>query len=82
MPIVTCRQFRGVRTWVRIYDLFRSLVPSATLSLEQLMFLLMAIATGETHDLAECVGCQATILIDPAGTARRLCIHCAEEPNG
>jgi len=64
---------------VQLYDVFCRLVPSATLSLEQLLFLLMSLATGEVHDLAPCSGCQAIILIDPLGAARRLCMHCAEE---
>ena len=64
---------------VQLYDVFCRLVPSATLSLEQLLFLLMSLATGEVHDLAPCSRCQAIILIDPLGAARRLCMHCAEE---
>lgn len=60
-----------------VYDLFLALVPSASLTVEQLIFLLMSLATREHHDIASCLSCRASILIDPLGSARRLCMHCA-----
>lgn len=64
---------------VVVYDMYRRLVPSTSISCEQLMGLLSTLVSGETYDIGCCdrTNCRAAILVDPLSvTARRLCMLC------
>lgn len=59
-----------------IYDLYRALVPSAAMTVEQLISLVTSLADGESHEIGKCLACSAAILVDPLGRSRRICMHC------
>jgi hypothetical protein len=66
------------------FELFRTAIPQARLTLEQLVLLVLTVAEGDSWALDHCTRCHATILIDQLDRApRRLCAHCkSSEENG
>jgi len=62
-----------------IYDLYRALVPAASMTMDQLISLLLSLADGERHDIGRCCDCSGVILVDPFGKERRICMHCVLE---
>jgi hypothetical protein len=64
---------------MRIHDSFCEMVPSARITLEQLFWLLLALADGESQDVAPCEGCDAALLFCPWDPPPRPCINCSDE---
>src|SRR6185437_619018 len=62
------------------FELFRLMVPGATLNLDRFIILVMALA--ERHlTVGHCGQCRALILLDPLGAKRLLCNWCEGEPS-
>jgi hypothetical protein len=61
------------------FELFRLVVPGATLNLDRMILLVMALAERQLT-VAHCSQCRATILLDPLGAKRRRCVSCERQP--
>lgn len=61
------------------FELFRLVVPGATLNLDRMILLVMALAERQLT-VGHCSQCRATILLDPLGAKRRRCISCERQP--
>jgi hypothetical protein len=55
------------------FELFRLIVPGATLNLDRCILLVMAL-TERQLTVGRCSQCQAVILLDPLGAKRSLCV--------
>lgn len=62
------------------FELFRLMVPGATLNLDRFILLVMALAERQLT-VGHCDHCRALILLDPLGLKRRLCVWCEREPS-
>ena len=69
---------RGERL-LAAFEIFREVIPQARLTLEQLVFLVLALAEGKSCQIDHCTRCHATILIDRLGAPRVLCGLCGSE---
>jgi hypothetical protein len=58
------------------YDVYRRLVPNAQLTFEQLVVLVVSLATDERWALERCMSCESHLLIDPLSLEPRLCAQC------
>lgn len=63
------------------FELFRLMVPGATLNLDRFILLVMALAERQLT-VGHCGQCHALILLDPLGAKRLLCVWCEGEPSG
>lgn len=63
----------------KAFELFRFMVPGATLSLDWLILLVIALAERQLI-VGRCGECQAVILLDPLGPKRTLCVSCERRP--
>jgi hypothetical protein len=61
------------------FELFREIVPSARLTLEQAISLVYAVSEGQLCSLDHCTQCRALILVDHLSLTRRVCTHCQNE---
>jgi len=61
------------------FELFRLIVPGATLNLDRMILLVMALAERQLT-VGHCSHCRATILLDPLGAKRRRCVSCERQP--
>lgn len=62
------------------FELFRLMIPGATLNLDRFILLVMALA--ERHlTVGHCSHCRALILLDPLGVKRRSCVSCEKYPS-
>jgi hypothetical protein len=61
------------------FELYREIVPAASLTLEQVISLVFALSEGVQCSLDHCTRCRALILVDHLSVARRVCAHCPEE---
>jgi hypothetical protein len=61
------------------FELFRLIVPGATLNLDRCILLVMALAERQLT-VGLCSQCQAVILLDPLGAKRSLCVSCERQP--
>jgi hypothetical protein len=61
------------------FELFRLIVPGATLNLDRCILLVMALAERQLT-AGRCSQCQAVILLDPLGAKRSLCVSCERQP--
>lgn len=61
------------------FELFRLIVPGATLNLDRMILLVMALAERQLT-VKHCSQCHATILLDPLGAKRRRCTSCEKQP--
>src|SRR6202035_1822764 len=82
-PISNARQrLPGVANGERLcdaFELFREVVPSARLTLEQAISLVYAVSEGQLCSLDHCTRCRALILVDHLSLTRRVCTHCQNE---
>lgn len=62
------------------YELFRLMIPGATLNLDRFILLVMALAERQLT-VGHCSHCRALILLDPLGVKRRICVHCEKYPS-
>ncbi|MHB8816470.1 MAG: hypothetical protein ACYDAE_24850 [Steroidobacteraceae bacterium] len=62
------------------FELFRLMVPGATLNLDRFILLGMALAEQQLT-VGHCAHCRALILLDPLGAKRRLCVSCERQPS-
>jgi hypothetical protein len=68
---------RGERL-LAAFEIFREVIPQARLTLEQLVFLVLAVAEGKSCRVDHCTRCHATILMDRLAP-RVLCGCCGSE---
>jgi hypothetical protein len=62
------------------FELFRLMIPGATLNLDRFILIVMALA--ERHlTVGHCSHCRALILLDPLGAKRRICVSCEKYPS-
>jgi hypothetical protein len=82
-PISNARvRLPGVANGERLcdaFELFREIVPSARLTLEQAISLVYAVSEGQLCSLDHCTRCRALILVDHLSLTRRVCTHCQNE---
>ena len=62
------------------FELFRLMVPGATLNLDRFILLVMALAERQLT-VRHCGQCRALILLDPLGVKRLLCVFCEGGPS-
>jgi len=62
------------------YELFRLMIPGATLNLDRFILLVLALAERQLT-VGHCSHCRALILLDPLGVKRRICVHCEKYPS-
>jgi hypothetical protein len=62
------------------FELFRLMIPGATLNLDRFILLVMALAERQLT-VGHCSHCRALILLDPLGTKRRICVSCERCPS-
>ena len=62
------------------YELFRLMIPGATLNLDRFILLIMALAERQLT-IGHCSHCRALILLDPLGAKRRICVSCERYPS-
>src|SRR5262249_39588989 len=76
------KDWRGLASGERAcyaYELYRHVVPDSSVTLEQLLALIGALAKADGNRLQGCLDCDAAILVDLLGMQRRLCAHCRNE---
>lgn len=61
------------------FELFRLMIPRATLNLDRFILLVLALAERQLT-VAHCSHCRALILLDPLGAKRRICVSCERYP--
>ena len=61
------------------FELFRLIVPRATLNLDRCILLVMALAERQLT-VGRCSQCPAVVLLDPLGAKRSLCVSCERQP--
>ena len=66
---------RGERL-CKALELFRTLVPRPTMTFEQAVLLLIAVAEGAELCVRRCTGCEAVTLAHPDGFGACQCGHC------
>jgi hypothetical protein len=62
------------------FELFRVMIPGATLNLDRFILLVLALAERQLT-VGHCSHCRALILLDPLGAKRRICVHCEKYPS-
>lgn len=62
------------------FELFRLMIPGATLNLDRFILLVLALAERQLT-VGHCGHCRALILLDPLGVKRRICVHCEKYPS-
>jgi hypothetical protein len=62
------------------FELFLLIVSGATLNLDRFILLVMALSERQLT-VGRCGQCCATILLDPLGAKRRLCVSCERQPS-
>ena len=62
------------------FELFRLMIPGATLNLDRFILLIMALAERQLT-VGNCSYCHALILLDPLGAKRRICVSCERYPS-
>jgi len=63
-----------------VFELFRLMIPGATLNLDRFILLVMALAERQLT-VGHCSLCRALILLDPLGAKRRVCVSCERHPS-
>jgi hypothetical protein len=66
----------AVERMVFVFDLYRRMVPHATLTMEQLILLVFLLAARKDLELGYCDRCRGVLVIDRAGTSRQRCPAC------
>lgn len=61
------------------FELFRLMIPRATLNLDRFILLVLALAERQLT-VDHCRHCRALILLDPLGAKRRTCVSCEKHP--
>jgi hypothetical protein len=64
------------------FETYRRLVPSARISFEHAVFLVVALARGDELRAAPCSDCTGLIVIDRYSPAARRCMACEHSSNG
>jgi hypothetical protein len=59
------------------YDAYRTLVPSARISFEHMVYLHSALSRGDELALASCRGCGALLVTERIALVEANCVHCA-----
>ena len=62
------------------FELFRLMIPRATLNLDRFILLVLALAERQLT-VDRCSHCRALILLDPLGVKRRVCVSCERDPS-
>jgi len=62
------------------FELFRLMIPGASLNLDRFILLVLALAERQLT-VGRCSHCRALILLDPLGVKRRICVHCEKDPS-
>ena len=70
---------RGERL-CRVFELFQGLVGSSEFTLDHAILLIVAVAQGTELRLGHCTDCGGAMIFDPEALSRRMCSHCAAEP--
>jgi hypothetical protein len=63
------------------FELYKLVVPTAKLSMDQLILLVLTLAEGAELEVGHCSRCHAALLLDRLGGGRRLCETCKREGN-
>lgn len=63
------------------FELYKLVVPTAKLSMDQLILLVFTLAEGEELEVGHCNRCHAALLLDRLGGGRRLCETCKRDRN-
>src|SRR6185312_15261359 len=58
------------------FELYKQIIPGATLSVDQFILLAITLAQGDDLELVYCVSCHAALLADPLSIAPRICFSC------
>lgn len=58
------------------FELYKQIVPAATLTMDQFILLAITLAEGEDLELVYCVSCRGALLADPLSIAPRICFSC------
>jgi hypothetical protein len=61
-----------------VYELYRKIVPSSRLTMDQLIVLVIALAEREDFEIVHCGNCHGALLVDRLGSDRRLCRACRQ----
>jgi hypothetical protein len=62
------------------FELFKLMIPRATLNLDRFILLILALAERQLT-VDRCSHCRALILLDPLGAKRRICVSCERYPS-